>query len=113
VGQSAEAETKLCQVRSVMMERENAFDYALATMDLAVVLLAENRTAEVRAFATDLLWIFRSQQMSENALAALRLFAAAARQESATVGLARRIRRFLDRAQQDPELKLEEMGTGT
>jgi tetratricopeptide (TPR) repeat protein len=112
VGQSVEAEAKLQQVRGVMVEREIAFDYALATLDLAVVLLAENRTAEVRAFATDLLWIFRSQQMNENALAALRLFAAAARQETATVGLARRIRRFLDRAQHDSELKLEEPGAG-
>jgi tetratricopeptide (TPR) repeat protein len=112
VGQSAEAEAKLQQVRGVMAERQIAFDYALATLDLAVVLLAESRTAEVRALATDLLWIFRSQQMSENALAALRLFAAAARQETATVGLARRIRRFLGRAQNDPELKLEAMGAG-
>jgi tetratricopeptide (TPR) repeat protein/transcriptional regulator with XRE-family HTH domain len=112
VGQSGEAEAKLQQVRAVMAERQIAFDYALATLDLAVVLLAESRTAEVRAFATDLLWIFRSQQMSENTLAALRLFAAAARQETATVGLARRIRRFLDRAQHDPELKLEVTGAG-
>jgi tetratricopeptide (TPR) repeat protein len=110
VGRSEEAEAKLQQVRRVMAEREIAFDYALATLDLAVVLLSENRTAAVRAFATDLLWIFRSQQMSENALAALRLFAAAARQENATVGLTRRIRHFLFRAQNDPELKLEETG---
>jgi len=110
VGQSTEAEAKLQQARGVMAEREIACDYALATLDLAVVLLAENRAAEVRAFATDLLWIFRSQQMNENALAALRLFAAAARQETATVGLARRIRRFLYWAQHDPELKLEGAG---
>jgi transcriptional regulator with XRE-family HTH domain len=112
VGQNAEAEAKLQQVRGEMAKREIAFDYALVTLDLAVVLLAESRTEEVRALATDLLWIFRSQQMSENALAALRLFAAAARRETATVGLARRIRRFLYRAQQDPELKLEEPGAG-
>jgi transcriptional regulator with XRE-family HTH domain len=112
VGQSTEAEAKLREARGVMAEREIAFDYALATLDLAVVLLGESRTAEVRAFATDLLWIFRSQQMSENALAALRLFAAAARQETATVGLARRIRRFLGRAQHDSELKLEVTGAG-
>jgi hypothetical protein len=112
VGQNALAEAKLQEVRGVMAERKIANEYALVTLDLAVVLLAENRTAEVRAFATDLLWIFRSQQMNENALAALRLFAAAARQETVTVGLARRIRRFLGRAQHDPELKLEEAGAG-
>jgi len=110
MGQNTEAEVSLQQVRGQMAKREIAFDYALVTLDLAVVLLSENRTAEVRALATDLIWIFRSQQMSENALAALRLFAAAARRETATVGLARRIRRFLHRAQQDSELKLEEAG---
>jgi transcriptional regulator with XRE-family HTH domain len=112
LGQSAEAEAKLKQVRRVMAEREIAHDFALATMDLAVVLLAENRTEKVRAFATDLLWTFRSQQMSENALAALRLFTEAARREAATVRLARRIRQFLYRSQHDPELKLEETGAG-
>jgi transcriptional regulator with XRE-family HTH domain len=112
VGQSAEAEARLRQVRRVMAERKIANDYALATLDLAVALLAENRTAEVRDFATDLIWIFRSQQMSENALAALRLFTEAARLETATVELARQIRRFLYRAQQDPELQLEQPGAG-
>jgi transcriptional regulator with XRE-family HTH domain len=110
VGRSVEAVAKLQQVRGVMAEREIGFDYALATLDLAVVLLAENRTSEVCALVTDLVWIFRSQQMSENTVAALHLFAAAARQETATVGLARRIRHFLLRAQNDPELKLEETG---
>jgi transcriptional regulator with XRE-family HTH domain len=110
VGQSVDAKAKLQQVRREMVKREIAYDYALVTLDLAVVLLAENRTQEVRALATDLIWIFRSQQLSENALAALRLFTEAARLESATVGLARRIRRFLHRAQQNPELEIEETG---
>jgi transcriptional regulator with XRE-family HTH domain/tetratricopeptide (TPR) repeat protein len=112
VGQNAEAEASLQQVRGVMAKREIANDYALVTLDLAEVLLAKNRTVEVRALATGLVWIFCSQQMSENALAALRLFTEAARRESATVGLARRIRRFLYRAQRHPELELEETGAG-
>jgi transcriptional regulator with XRE-family HTH domain len=112
VGQRGEAEVKLQQVRRVMAGREFAYDYALATLDLAVVFLAENRSREVRVLATDLVWIFRSQQLSQNALAALRLFTEAARLETASVGLARRLRRFLDRAQHDPELKLEETGAG-
>jgi tetratricopeptide (TPR) repeat protein len=111
-GQNTEAEARLEQVRREMARREIAYDCALVTLDLAVVLLAQNRTQEVRALATDLVWIFRSQQMSGNALAALHLFAEAARREAATVGLARSIRRFLYRAQQDPELELEEPGAG-
>jgi len=112
VGRNAEAEANLQQVRGEMAKREIAFDYALVTLDLTVVLLSENRTAEVRALATDLIWIFRKQQVSENALAALHLFREAARREAATVGLARLVRRFLYRAQQNPELKLEGTGVG-
>jgi len=112
LGQPDEAKAKLEQVRRDLARREIAYDCALVTLDLAVVLLAENRTGEVRALAADLVWIFRAQQVSENALAALRLFSEAARREIATIGLARRIRRFLYRAQHDPGLELEEAGAG-
>jgi hypothetical protein len=112
LGQNTEAEASLNQVRRDRERREIAYDCALVTLDLAVVLLAENRTGEVRALAVDLVWIFRSQQVSENALAALRLFTEAARRETATLGLARQVRRFLYRAQHDPALHLEEPGVG-
>jgi len=111
-GRSAEAEESLEQVRREMARRNIAYDYALVTLELAVVLLAENRLGEVRALATDLVWIFSAQQVSENALAALRLFSEAARRETATVGFARQIRRFLYRAQHDPGLEFEDAGAG-
>jgi len=112
LGQNAEAEANLEQVRRELETHRIAYDCALVTMELAVVLLAENRTEEVRSLAADLVWIFRAQQMNENALAALRLFVEAARRETATVGLARQIRRFLYRAQDDPGLEFEEAGAG-
>jgi hypothetical protein len=43
------------------------------------------------------------------ALAAIGIFCEAARREAATVELARRVIRFLDRSQHDPELKFEEV----
>jgi len=109
-GRSAEAEESLEQVRREMARHHIAYDYALITLELAVVLLAQNRTGEVRALATDLVWIFSAQQVSENALAALRLFSEAARRDAATVGFARKIRRFLYRAQHDPGLEFEDAG---
>jgi hypothetical protein len=51
--------------------------------------------------------IFRSQEVEREALAALRLFCEAARRKTATVELARRVVRFLHRAQHDPELRFE------
>jgi len=112
LGQNAEAEANLEQVRRELETHRIAYDCALVTLELAVVLLAENRTAEVRSLAADLVWIFRAQQVGENALAALRLFAEAAKRETATVGFARQIRRFLYRAQHNPGLEFAESGAG-
>jgi hypothetical protein len=64
--------------------------------------------AEVRILASQMSWIFSSQGVQREALAALKLFCDAAREETATVDLARRVIRFLHRSQHDPELKFEE-----
>jgi hypothetical protein len=55
-----------------------------------------------------MLWIFRSQGLSNEALAALKIFYDAVRNDVATVELARRVALFLERAQRDPELRFEE-----
>jgi tetratricopeptide (TPR) repeat protein len=108
LGRQAEAEAAYDQVRRELASREIAYDCALVTLDLAVLLLAGNRTEEVRSLAAGLLWIFRSQQVPENALAALRLFAEAAGRDAASATLAREVRLFLYRAQRDPELRFHD-----
>jgi hypothetical protein len=75
-----------------------AMDFTRGLLTLLTLLLVEDSRR------------FRAWALCER-VAALRLFAAAAQREAATVELARRIRRFLYRAQQDPELKLEITGT--
>jgi transcriptional regulator with XRE-family HTH domain len=109
-GQPAEAEAAYEQVRRELTP-EVPYDYALATLDLSVLLLEEKRTRDVHSLAVDLTWIFRSQQVPENALAALRLFQEADQRDALTSELAREIRRFLYLAQHDPGLKLEKAGT--
>ncbi len=108
LGQYDEAESRLDQVRRELARREIAYDCALVTLELAVVLLSENRTEEVCSLAGNLIWIFRSQQVQGNALAALRLFCEGAKRQTATVNFTRRVLRFLYRAQGNPELRLEE-----
>jgi hypothetical protein len=54
-----------------------------------------------------MMWIFSSQGVHREALAALRIFCEAARREAATVELARQVIRFLHQSQHDPELKFE------
>jgi tetratricopeptide (TPR) repeat protein/transcriptional regulator with XRE-family HTH domain len=106
-----EAATAFREVRRVFLEHPLPYDYALVSLDLSLVLLEEGRTAEVREIAEEMLWIFKAQEVHREALAALRLFCEAAKQETATVALARRVERFLRRAQLDPELRFEGVGT--
>jgi hypothetical protein len=85
-----------------------AFDCALVSLEFGLLLLKQGRLAEARILANQMSWIFSSQGVQQEALAALKLFCDAAREETATVDLARRIIRFLHRSQHDPELKFEE-----
>jgi tetratricopeptide (TPR) repeat protein len=99
------------QARGVFRQRELTFDYGLVSLELAVLLLEEGRTADVKSLAEEMLQIFRSQRIEQEALAALRLFCDAARRETATVDLARRLVRFLHRAQYDPGLRFADSET--
>lgn len=108
LGHQAEAAVKFEQVRREFTAREIAWDSALVTLDLAALYLKDGRTREVRALAEEMVWIFRSQGVHREALAALQLFFNAAWQETATEEMARKIGQYLHRVQKDPELRFEE-----
>jgi tetratricopeptide (TPR) repeat protein len=107
LGYLGEARERFEQVRSTFAKPELSYDHALVSMELSTVLLKQGETARVCTLAEEMLRIFRSQQIHREALAALQLFCEAARKETATVGLARRVVRYLYRAKDDPELKFE------
>jgi tetratricopeptide (TPR) repeat protein/transcriptional regulator with XRE-family HTH domain len=108
LGHGKEARAAFEQVRGEFTTRENAYDCARVTMDLAVLLLERGPAGKVRDLAREMLWIFRSQGLSKEALAALKVFCDAAPGDAATVEMARRVALFLERAQHDPELRFEE-----
>lgn len=107
LGHRDEAEAAFEQVRRELQAHTIPFDYALATLELAALNLEQGRTAEVRRLAREMYWIFNAEGMHEHALAAIAVFQQAAEQEAATVELTRRVLRFLERAQHDPELRFE------
>ena len=107
LGRQAEAAAAFEQVRREFTDCEIAWDSALVTLDLAELYLKKGRTPEVRSLAEEMVWIFRSQGVHREALAALQLFFNAARQETATVEMTRRIAHYLHRAQNAPELRFE------
>jgi transcriptional regulator with XRE-family HTH domain len=86
-----EAIAGLEQVRQDFTSRNLPYDAALSSLDLAVLWLKACRTAEVRELAVAMGWIFKTKGIDREALAALRLFCDAARQEIATVELARKV----------------------
>jgi tetratricopeptide (TPR) repeat protein len=110
MGRAAEAQAAFEQVLRKWRAEELAYECALVSLDLALVHLKAGRTAEVRELAAGMLWIFRTQGVHREALAALKLFCDAARQEAATVDLARRVSQYLERAQHDPDLPFEPGG---
>ena len=101
-GREEPAERTLGLVRREFAERRLAYEAALASLDLAVLLLEAGRTAEVRELALGMAWIFRAQGIRREALAALSLFHEAARQEAASAALARQVRAELRRIGNGP-----------
>jgi DNA-binding XRE family transcriptional regulator/tetratricopeptide (TPR) repeat protein len=99
LGRKDEARAVFERVRQEFTTRHNAYDTALVSLELAILYLDEGRTAEVRQLADAMRWIFAGVGIEREALAALRLFCAAARQERVTPEEARQILAALRAAQ--------------
>jgi tetratricopeptide (TPR) repeat protein len=95
------------QVRRYFNRNRIAYDAALASLELAILYLEEGRAAEVKRLAEEMYWIFKTQGVHQEALAALRLFCEAARKEEATAELARRLVEYLAKARSHPGLPFE------
>src|SRR6185295_4574146 len=102
LGRRTEALFLLNEARREFERRKMSYDVALALLEEAVLLLEEGRAAEVKALAEELTQVFADKGVHREALAALRLFAEAAKRQDATAELARRVLMFLFRARHDP-----------
>jgi hypothetical protein len=89
-GRIEEAADGLQLVRRAFLDHDLPYLAAIASLDLAVLWLRAGRTAEVRELAAEMEAVFRAKKIRREALAALLLFCEAAKQETATVALARR-----------------------
>jgi transcriptional regulator with XRE-family HTH domain len=98
LGRVEEALASLREVRDRFVSLGIAYDAALATLELAVVLAQQGRTAEVKALAAESAPIFAAQGVERERLGALALFRQAADEERLTAALARRLLEDLRRA---------------
>jgi tetratricopeptide (TPR) repeat protein/DNA-binding XRE family transcriptional regulator len=112
LGKREEARAAFDQAKREFEEEDaNAYDTALVSLDVAILLLEEGRTAEVAVLAEQMLAIFRSRRVSREALAALRLFYQAAQAGRATAAEARRLLGLLEEARRrEPTLGSEDGG---
>ena len=97
LGDHERAGRLLSQVRRTFLDAGNAFEAALAGLDLAVSYLQVGAAGEVRKLAEEMATVFREAEVPREALAALLLFQEAARQETATAALAREVASSLSR----------------
>jgi tetratricopeptide (TPR) repeat protein len=107
LGRREEALAALTGVRRVFLEEKIAYDYALASLELATLHLEQGRPALVKEIAEEMVWIFKSEKVHKEALAALALFREAARREQARAEWTRRMVKYLYRAQGNPRLRFE------
>jgi transcriptional regulator with XRE-family HTH domain len=107
LGRREEAFEALSRVRGYFHAEGIAFDYAVVSVELGTLYLEEGRAREVRELAEEMTWIFKSQGIHKEAMEALALFCHAARAEQAQLDWARRLVRYLYRAQNIPGLKFQ------
>jgi tetratricopeptide (TPR) repeat protein len=107
LGRRAEARRLLAEARSRFAAEKMFYDVALALLEECGLLLDEGRTGEVKALALELMEVFQSKKVHQEALAALQLFQEAAEREAATAELARRVLDYLFRARHDQGLRFE------
>lgn len=102
------AERLFRQVREAFLDEGLGYDAALASLELATLLLEQNRTAETRELAGEMLRIFESLDIRREAFAALIMFQKAALQEEATVQMARDLVQYLQNVSVNPALQYEQ-----
>jgi transcriptional regulator with XRE-family HTH domain len=110
MGRRAEAEKAFLEVRDAFVARKMPYDTALVLLELAVLILEENRQKEVRDLAAWVEPIFRAEGVHREALAALCLFHQAALDETATAELALVVLNYLRRSRHDASVRFHAFG---
>jgi tetratricopeptide (TPR) repeat protein len=107
LGRRDEALAALDEVRQGFEKDGLAYDYALSSLDAALLYREENRFAEIKTLADEMLVIFKAQNVHREALAAVILFVEAAEKEKVTPDLLHRLQDYLAKAKGNPELRFE------
>jgi tetratricopeptide (TPR) repeat protein len=105
LSRNEQAEAAFREVRAAFLDLNLDYDAALASLNLAEVYARQGRAADVRALAEEMLAVFAARSIHREALAALSVFADAARRENAQAELVRDVTSFLKRSRNNPALR--------
>lgn len=108
LGERREALAKIEQVRHSFKVRQLPFDYALASLDAALLYRDEGRFPEIKIVADEMLEIFQALGVHREAIGAVILFQDAAEKHKVTAKLARQLQDYLVRAKSNPRLVFRE-----
>lgn len=107
LGETGRAEELLRRVRDGFLREDMSLGAAIASLDLAALLLDGGRTAETRELAKEMVRIFNSLDVQREAFAALILFQQAALRDQASAQMVRDIASYLERSRTCPTLRYE------
>jgi tetratricopeptide (TPR) repeat protein len=103
IGRREEAILLLQEVQLKFAQRSDGYNAALVSLELAILYLEDQRIAEVETLAQEILWIFKDKAMHREAIVALTIFCQAVEAGAATVELARRTLRSLERPEEEAD----------
>lgn len=106
-GALPEAQAAFEDTRHAFADLGLPYDFALASLDLALLRRAQRRRREVQGLAAGMVTLFKQHNVPREALAAATLFEEAAREEAVTEDLVRRLQAYLAAARRNPELRFE------
>jgi tetratricopeptide (TPR) repeat protein len=107
LGRLETAEAALREARDAFIELGIGFDAALVSLDLAMVYALRGDNAQVKRLATEMVPIFESRDVHQEAIAALLIFKQAAEAERVNLALLGRLAAWLQRSRRDPEARCE------
>lgn len=101
-GQTEEAEQAFLEIRNAFTEDRLAFDAALVSLHLAAFYLRDGRPAQAQRMAREMIPIFQSCEVPQEALAALIVLQRAAEMEQLSLGLVEEVAASLKRMRAQP-----------
>lgn len=101
-GEDAAAEGVFRELRTAFADADLPYDAALASLELAAILLRAGRTFEIRELIDETLAIFQERNIRREAIGALLMLREACEKQRATVALLRSVTSELQRLEREP-----------